>query len=486
MFILLLLLGPGFVNGITWNVNFSHIEWTQGTQLTLQVVANPLLDPVICPSLAPHAWKLLRELVDAGASTIRYVPWFPYPKVAVVELDPPNATTKTSSWNFNDTLPQLESYLNATKGAKRVINFSTQPRWMYNNTDNFYPSNPAQTDWDYPAGNALPTTTSLLASYYGRLLSWLVKGWFVDEFGRNITGGPCLGVSDLLWEVFNEPEGCHGLTPLSYVAQYDAITQAIREAADPEHKIKFVGLALLSVDSTEWLETFLNVSNHRSNNVPLDVFSFHFYSNPSSRTDPKSWEAMIIPAVDNVAPKIQALLQIRDRVNPRVRSSLDELGTILPDDNDNSAPVPSALYYQASGAQFAYAFVRFSQMGVDVIGMSQLVGSPPIPQCSVPDAQYPSVSMFDWTTGGPNNRAKVLLLLLSNCAVGTRWVSSSVDASGGPVVVQGFIDVSGTRKLLYINGSSEPQTVSIHIVGSATPPRQVKLDPFDVRIESVR
>lgn len=48
-------------------------------------------------------------------------------------------------------------------------------------------------------------------------------------------------VLTLLRQVYNEPEGCHGLTPATYVQQYDAITSAIRAQADPGHRIKFVG-----------------------------------------------------------------------------------------------------------------------------------------------------------------------------------------------------------------------------------------------------
>ncbi len=91
--------------------------------------------------------------------------------------------------------------------------------------------------------------------------------------------------------------------------------------------------------------------------------------------------------------KIQKLVALRDSINPGVRLSLDELGNILPNDNNNNSTPPSPLYYQASGAHFAYAFVRCAQLGIDIVGMSQLVGSPPLPQCQIPDAQYPSVSM---------------------------------------------------------------------------------------------
>lgn len=39
-------------------------------------------------------------------------------------------------------------------------------------------------DWDYSDGYAYSNTTENLAAYYGRLLSWIVKGYLIDEFGK--------------------------------------------------------------------------------------------------------------------------------------------------------------------------------------------------------------------------------------------------------------------------------------------------------------
>lgn len=42
------------------------------------------------------------------------------------------------------------------------------------------------------------------------------------------------------------------------------------------------------------------------------------------------------------------------------------------DDNENNATEPTDLYYQASGATFAYSFVNVAEMGIDILGMSQV------------------------------------------------------------------------------------------------------------------
>jgi hypothetical protein len=99
---------------------------------------------------------------------------FPYPKVAVAELDPPSYRHKKSFWNFHDISPQLDNFINSTEAP--VINFSTQPAWFYNGSWS-YPKDPNEVDWSYCSGEiAYSNTTSHLAGYYGRLLSWLVKG----------------------------------------------------------------------------------------------------------------------------------------------------------------------------------------------------------------------------------------------------------------------------------------------------------------------
>jgi hypothetical protein len=99
---------------------------------------------------------------------------FPFPKFSVAELNPPSYRHKKSFWNFHDISPQLDEFINSTEAP--VINFSTQPAWFYNGSWS-YPKNPLQIDWDYSDGDiAYSNTTSHLAGYYGRLLSWLVKG----------------------------------------------------------------------------------------------------------------------------------------------------------------------------------------------------------------------------------------------------------------------------------------------------------------------
>lgn len=127
-------------------IDWTKIIATSKTTTTLQVVANPLLNPKTSP-VANRCWSTLAYL---DADLVRYVPWFPYPRVGVAELNPPT-TTKTF-WDFSEINPQLEKFMDTTLGkGKRVIpNFSTQPTWMYDTGDWSYPSDPNQVDWNYP------------------------------------------------------------------------------------------------------------------------------------------------------------------------------------------------------------------------------------------------------------------------------------------------------------------------------------------------
>ena len=66
-----------------------HIAWNKNTHIsrtipTLQLVENPMVRPS-----SPIHKQTFAALKELGADYIRYVPWFPYPKMAVAELKAP-------------------------------------------------------------------------------------------------------------------------------------------------------------------------------------------------------------------------------------------------------------------------------------------------------------------------------------------------------------------------------------------------------------
>ena len=74
-------------------VSWAKVTSTSTTTPTLQVVVNPPLrrgTPV-----HDNAHQALRDL---GADYVRYVPWLPYPKLGMAELEPPK--DGKTSWDF--------------------------------------------------------------------------------------------------------------------------------------------------------------------------------------------------------------------------------------------------------------------------------------------------------------------------------------------------------------------------------------------------
>src|SRR5271163_12083 len=99
-----------------------QIDWdkvivTSRSTPTLQVVVNPKL--LAGSNLHASSFNALHEL---GADYVRYVPWFPYPRMVVPELEPPK--DNKTSWDFSHIDPMLDDFMKATKGHSVILNFS--------------------------------------------------------------------------------------------------------------------------------------------------------------------------------------------------------------------------------------------------------------------------------------------------------------------------------------------------------------------------
>src|SRR5580698_731358 len=133
---------------------------------TLQVVVNPMLR-----SGAPMHDGAFQALKQLGADYVRYVPWLPYPRLGVAELEPP--TKEKTSWDFSVIDPMTLDFLNATKGHAVILNFSTIPEWMYKTPKPVsVPQNPDSVVWDYTRGTEpRDSTLKEIGDYYSRLYS---------------------------------------------------------------------------------------------------------------------------------------------------------------------------------------------------------------------------------------------------------------------------------------------------------------------------
>jgi hypothetical protein len=401
---------------------------------TLQVVVNPPLRPG--EPLSAASYKAVKEL---GADYVRYVPWLPYPKLAVAELEPP--TKQATSWDFSLIDPMTKDFLAATEGHPTVMNFSTMPAWLFKTEKPVtFPADPNQVTWDYTQGTELRDPSGKeLGDYYERLASWYVNGGFTDENGKWHQSGYHYKLP--VWEVLNEPELEHATTPEQYTQRYDAIVEGIRRAS-PE--MKFMGLALANPrQSPHYFEYFLNSANHRPG-IPIDYISYHFYAIPTEDQTLADWQYTYFDQADGFLTAVRYIEDIRKRLAPHTMTDTDELGVISSDDLKQGnkgyvmQPIPPA-YWNLAGSLYAYLYIELSRMQIDIIGESQLIGYP---------TQFPSVSMMDWTNNKPNARFWVLKLIKDSFRPGDMLVETSI--STDDLAAQAFITPTG-RKLLLLN-----------------------------------
>jgi hypothetical protein len=419
------------------------IDWDK-TQLisrsvaTLQVVVNPPLRRGATIHDASFA-----ALGALGCDYVRYVPWLPYPRLAVAELRPP-ADQKTS-WDFSLIDPMTLDFLNATKGHPVILNFSTIPAWMYKTAKPVaLPENPDSVVWDYTQGTEpRDSTLGEIGDYYARLYSWYTRGGFTDELGKRHESGYHFDIP--YWEVLNEVDYEHSNTPETYTRIYDAVVTAIRKVAP---KTKFVGLALADPDHPEWFEYFLDPKHHKAG-VPLDMISYHFYALGTVQQGLDVMQYTFFDRADGFLNVVRYIESIRKRLSPTTKTTVDEIGSILNSDfSTPSAPIPDG-YWNLSGAVYAYVYLALTRMGIDVIGESQLVGYP---------TQFPSVSMINWKTGKPNARYWVLKLIKDNFGPGDVLVNTGIAGDG--LVAQAFSTSRG-KKILLINRTNQPLQLAL-------------------------
>ncbi|HLY17013.1 MAG TPA: hypothetical protein VKR61_07300 [Bryobacteraceae bacterium] len=446
----------GLATACAWSADDQvalKIDWNKATYQsktvpTLQVVVNP---PLRRGSQIHD--RVYEELKRLGADYIRYVPWLPYPRLAVAELSPPDG--QQTYWDFSLIDPMTVDFLNATQGHSVMLNFSTIPAWMFQTPEPVkYPDNPDQPVWNYTTGTELRDPSMReLGDYYARLVSWYTRGGFTDELGRKHQSGHHFKID--YWEVLNEVDFEHNMTPEQYTARYDAVVAAIRKVAP---QMKFVGLALAEPGrNARMFEYFLNPKNHKRG-IPLDMISYHFYAVPAADETPEIQQHTFFSQADRFLVTVRYIEQIRQRLSPATRTTINEIGAILPGDPGEPgrapAPIPNS-YWNLAGATFAYVFGNLTAMGVDVAGESQLVGYP---------TQFPSVTMLDWSSGAPNARFRVLELLHKHFGPGDTLMETSI--ASPYIYAQAYRTSAGKREVLLISKRDRPMSITLPQAGT--------------------
>jgi hypothetical protein len=251
------------------------------------------------------------------------------------------------------------------------------------------------------------------------------------------------------------------MSPQYYTQVYDAIAIALKKV---QPSLKFSALAigtemfvasegnLKEEPGIEYLRYFLNSSNH-AKGAPIDYVSYHFYGAPASRTDPNSY-SVVFSQADEFLAQVKIIEGFRKSMNPTVKTCLDEMGSILPNDNDQP-PVPFPdIYWNAGGALFAYEFGILAPLGIEILGESQLIGFP---------SQFPSVSLMTYPEGKPTARFWVLYLLHKHFSVGDKICTATSDDRD---VFASAYSTSHGKKVLLINKTNGIKSVTVASVTS--------------------
>lgn len=461
-----------------------RIEWDKviresKTTATFQIVMNPLLRPG--SRFHDSTFRAIKEL---GCDRARFATWYPYPRLAVAELEPPR--DGKTSWDFSEIGPIVTDFLEATEGHGHVLSLNTTPQWMFETPRPVpYPHDPDQPVYDYLQGTALrDPSMKEVSSYYKNLASWFARGGFTDQFGRR-HDSPHRNKIDY-WEVLNEPDIEHRFTPETYTALYDAVVGSLRPVLPGT---KFVGASLSTpMFRPDFFEYFLNPRNHQPG-IPLDAVSYHFYAIPGEDETLNEWQFTLFEQAERFLTAVRYIQSIRQRLSPATETHINEIGSALPEDMiqmtklDYRGPAVPESYWPLSAALFAYLFGELSKMGVEVAGMSHMLGYPGF---------FPNCSMLDWNTGEPNVRYWALKLLRDNFGPGHKLVETVVTVPN--VYGQAWLGKDGKRRLLLVNRRNrdveitlpEAKGVQIQTVGRASgsrPPVAGGLDGDKLKLE---
>jgi hypothetical protein len=427
------------------------VHWDQVIRVSKTV-------PSVMLGSGPGVWRgsathdpIFRIIKELGADDVRFAGGgYVYPHYGVAELAPPTATT--TSWDFSKLDQVTEDVMNALQGHPVVLNFTTIPAWMFKQTEPVhYPADPIQMCWDCGRGKELRDPTYReVADYFARVVSWHVKGGFTDELGKWHESGHHYKVD--YWEVFNEPDLEHGFDPQTYTKLYDAIVEAIHKVSP---KTKFVGISdSYAGGHPDFFMYFLNPRNHQPG-IPLDMISYHFYAVPGTDESPEVQPITYIYQADRFLEIVGYIETIRKTFSPGTGTMVNEIGTMLPEDWEQSKPDyvfkpirPS--YWNLSAANFAYVYAGLAARGIDVANESGIPAGP---------GMWPSIALNDWQTGQPNARFRVLELIHENFRPGDKIVNA--ESSSGSVMTQGYVTSRGERKLLIVNKRDREFTLTL-------------------------
>ena len=136
-------------------------DWSAGpltpSTPTYQTSVNPKYRVDGRPGASNISAKVFANMAALGADHVRHVPWFPYPHLAVAELQEPGTRGGRCQTHWNWTLidPITQALMKAVGDHPVVLNFATTPDWMWARGSHPYPPDPNRQDMGYNAGTVL-------------------------------------------------------------------------------------------------------------------------------------------------------------------------------------------------------------------------------------------------------------------------------------------------------------------------------------------
>ncbi|HXX21604.1 MAG TPA: glycosyl hydrolase family 39 [Terriglobia bacterium] len=412
------------------------VDWTKVTALSKTTVS--IQD---CPE--PPLWRgspahdgIYKALLDLHADYPRLQPWFTYPRVTVAELKP--AENGKTYWDFSLMDQMAEDFIIATGDHPVVFDFGTLPEWMFKTKSPVaYAEDPNQIDWDYEQGTELrDPTMKEVADYQARLVGWYTKGGFKDEYGKWHASGHHYNIA--YWEILNEVDSEHKMSPEFYTRLYDAVVEQVRIISP---RMKFIGLALADpLHGPDYFTYFLDPKHHKPG-IPIDMISYHYYYTQDSDETPETMQYTIFDGADTFLTAVRYIESIRKRFSPHTGTYIDELGVIVPDATAPKLahPIPDS-YWNLAAGMWAYLYGQLAEIGIDIAGGAELVDYP---------GMFPGTNLVSWDTGQPNARYWGLKLLRDNFGPGDKLVATKLESP--QVYAQAFLTPEGRHKILLVN-----------------------------------
>lgn len=445
------------------------IDWGSAPLTTASTAATVELDccePFLTRDPAAHTngggpfSSYFSAMKAMGAEFVRFAPWYPYPKIAVVELEPPDCTASKPATNWNSSLfdPILEDFMLAVCGDDAINGkcehsvaqqLSTMPSWLY--VDGADPATLPADPWAMrmtgysDKGTALKNESCTdMAAYIGRMVEHYTAGGHHDSCGHFHPSG--FHFNWTIVSILNENERNTGGP--RYTTCFDAI-RAVVEKINPS--IVLEGPETVFMQYTPY---FIDPQNHKDGRAP-DLVSNHADWNSNAGAAGEGYESLFDGVDKFVAEQVTPLAALRDKVAPHTELALNEwipfidewcdasdaaalfaehahntTHPLLVDTRSQIAGCPNwqdprastmavginraTLGWSATAAQFAYGVGMLALHGnYKYVGNDDLACGP------YPDNE-PAVTGIDWQTGDWNAKTFVLKMLAENLGAGPK------------------------------------------------------------------